>query len=345
MGKTPRTIVRDFIFCLNSLRSRRSMSHQLSIIEQRIQWTRFQRASDKAVLSALARWYAWRSDGTNVRPWNAELAAKSQVPLRTVERALERLVDDGWLEVTERHNRGRTTYRIVLERLATADPEALKIVADRDESTAKVAVESGFDRQSGGRNGSGGRENGPDFEKVAVENHVLPVRTSTSTSSSSDQDRQSGGRTETVLRFLDWWTDTYPRHNHGAQSRLSLEYDGALVADLLRARPLERLQAMALQLWQVVADANPKSDRSWIAGSNRSLHVLRVKADFLDRAVSVPVQLTLGPIEEAPLSRRELDDARLIRTRAYGGCPHEPRCAREVDCVREIALSRRVAAC
>jgi hypothetical protein len=41
-------------------------------------------------------------------------------------------------------------------------------------------------------------------------------------------------------------------------------------------------------------------------------------------------------------TRQELEDAKLIRMRAYGGCPHEPKCATYADCVREIALARKV---
>jgi len=42
------------------------------------------------------------------------------------------------------------------------------------------------------------------------------------------------------------------------------------------------------------------------------------------------------------LTGREIQEADLIRTRAYGGCPHDPRCEDRRDCVREIALARRV---
>jgi hypothetical protein len=135
-----------------------------SIIEQRIEWTRgFRTATDKTVLKALARWWAYRADGSHVQPSSVEdLAAKSGVAKRSTERALQRLLDGRWIAVTDYGNRQPTTYQIMLDRLATSDPEALH-------SAATVADETVFDRQSGGRSGGRTCENAPDFDKVADE--------------------------------------------------------------------------------------------------------------------------------------------------------------------------------
>jgi hypothetical protein len=48
--------------------------------------------------------------------------------------------------------------------------------------------------------------------------------------------------------------------------------------------------------------------------------------------------------DDGRLSRRELDEARTIRNRVYGRCPHAPRCRSEEDCIRAIAMERREAA-
>jgi len=45
---------------------------------------------------------------------------------------------------------------------------------------------------------------------------------------------------------------------------------------------------------------------------------------------------------ETRFTRQELEDAKIIRTRAYNGCPHDPRCATFADCIRAIALARKV---
>jgi len=275
----------------------------------------------------------------NVRPDVPTLASRSGIPQRSVERALARLEAGGWLVVTSRQHRQKTTYRICLERLATEDPEQIHGV-DGAALSATVAVKNECDRQSGGQETSGGQENRPDFDEVADNGSGSEVRTQSSTAS-ADQDRQSGGQTD-VPQFLAWWVATYPLHNHGAQSTV----DGAavtIVQDVLRGRTVARLQAMALLLWSLEANSDPASHQSWIARSDRSLRVLRHKAQFLDRAVVVPPQqMVFGPMEEQPLSARELADAKTIRTRVYGGwCPHEPRCANGRACEEVIAWRRR----
>jgi hypothetical protein len=306
-------------------------------LAQRVEWTTgFSSATDKAVLKALARWFAWRPDGTNVRPSSiAALAGKSGVPRRSVDRALRRLVDRGWLEVTTRRHRGTATYRICLKRLATEDPESLRAtVAHKNE----VARHSGV--QSGAQEVGGAQENGPDFDEVA---HTYRSEAEVQIPAADPVlARHSGAQ---IAQFLAWWRVTYPLHNGGALPTADAGA-AAVVQQLLDdGRTIDRLQAMAIVLWSVEADADPASHQSWIARSDRSLRVLRHKAQFLDRAVVVPEQLTLGPMEERPLTARELDDAKQIRARVHGGCPHEPRCSGKtayLDCVRAIALARRV---
>jgi len=326
----------------------------LSAIEQRIVWTRFARETDKAVLRALARWYAWRADGSHVRPTSIDaLATKSGVPKRSVDRALARLIHDGFLQVTATQNRGASTYQIVLDRLATADPDDVVIVerqsgarpATSDASNARVARETAFERQSGARTESGAREIRPDFEKVArpyrseevVGEEICtppptPVRA-----------RHSGAQDGDVAAFAAWWTATYPAHHEGLPNPIDATRDGAVLGELFDAYTIEQLQVMSQLLWRIVADNNPHSDRSWIAASDRGLRVLRRKAAFLAQALMlrVPEQLTFGPM--APLTAREIEEAQSIRNRCYGGwCPHDPKCADGKECVRTIALGRRV---
>ena len=169
---------------------------------------------------------------------------------------------------------------------------------------------------------------------------VEEIRTPTT---SSVRERHSGAQAADVEAFLIWWTATYPLHNRGALNPVSAVYDGAVVQALLHTRTIERLQAMALCMWQMTADGNFHSNRSWIARGDRSLYVLRRKAAILELALDTPEQLTFGPMDTEPLSRREIEEAQTIRTRVYGGwCPHDPECIDGKACTRTIALGRRV---
>jgi hypothetical protein len=326
------------------------MSRRLSVLEQRIDWTRgFRCPTDQAVLKAMARWFAWRPDGENIRFTVGELARKAGVAKRSTERALERLEADWWIEVTARTRGSRrpTVYRIVLARLATGDPDGLTLA-----TTARVADETSDQppqwRMKWRMTGSEQAENRPDSEKVADQSTEAAVRTGTPASDldRTKVNRHSGGRPEhsDVPAFLDWAAATYPIHAQGAHLVIDRDRDGHLVHGLLEHYPLERLQAMAVQCWTIQADGDPTSHATWIAKSDRSLRVLRHKAPFLERLVVGAMQLTFGALESVPLTRRELEEARLIRNRSYGGCPHNPRCESGETCVEAIAWARRSAA-
>ncbi len=323
-------------------------------LEERIEWTRFRRATDKAVLKAIARWFAWRPDGTNVRFMVATLARKAGVPQRSTERALERLEADGWMEITARRRGSRrpTTYRLVVERLASANPDALRPV---DATTAKVADEGArqppewrmwepHNRQSGGCDNRHFEESRPENEKVAdLSTEEEEVRTDLRTPA-SDRTlvRHNGGRREhpDVPRFLEWARVTYPHHANGAHLVIDRDRDGHLVHGLLEQYGRATLEAMAVQCWTLESDGDPTSHATWIAKSDRSLRVLKHKAAFLERVVTGAQQLTFGPMVK--LSEREIAEAKDIRHRVYGGCPHQPRHDDWRDCVREIALARHI---
>lgn len=325
---------------------------RLSIIEQRIAWTRFERVTDKTVLTAMARWFCWRADGRNVRFTVTELARKADVSKRSTERALERLEADWWIEVTARRHRQPTTYRIVTERLATSDPEGPALTASvADNVTASPPewrTNDGLVRQSGGQDPEWRTRNGPDFEKVADQRSEGEVRTERSigTPSSSEEVRQSGGQSgrpehPDVTAFLAWATVTYPQHAQGAHLVVDRDRDGHLVHGLLEHYPLDHLEAMAVLCWTIETDGDATSHATWIAKSDRSLRVLRHKAAFLDRVVVGAQQLSLGPLLERPLSEREIREASHFRTHVYNGCPHDtPHDWR--TCIQEIAYARRV---
>src|SRR6185369_17290829 len=124
----------------------------------------------------------------HVRFTVATLAAKSGVPKRSVERALERLETDWYLEITARAHRRPTTYRIVLERLATSNPEALKVADNARASPPDWRTNGGFDRHSGGQESEWRTRNGPDFEKVADQRSEEEVRTETCTGTPSSEE-------------------------------------------------------------------------------------------------------------------------------------------------------------
>lgn len=323
------------------------MSHQPSAIEQRIAWTHFKRQTDKDVMKAMARWFCWRADGTAVRFTIAQLVLRSGIPQRSVERALERLEADWWIEITARRRGSRqpTTYRLVLERLATTDPDALTVAGDAGDQPPEWRSNGPHNRHSGGCPPEWRMKNAPDFEKVADLSTEEAVRTDLCTPPPDRTSvRHSGGRPEhpDVPVFLAWASATYPQHAAGARLVLDRDGDGHLVHGLLESYPLERLQAMTVLCWTIDATSDPMSHASWIARSDRSLRVVRHKAAFLERVVVGAQQLTLGPLEERPLSAREIREATDIRTRVYGGCPHDPRHGKFTDCVRAIAQARKV---
>jgi hypothetical protein len=336
--------------CRQPLRSDRAalMRQHLTILEQRIGWTPLRRHTDKAVLSAMARWFCWRGDGTHVRFTVAQLAVRSGIPQRSVERALERLEADWWIEVTARTpgSRQPTTYRIVIERLATTDPDALtpaRVADDEADHPPEWRTNGSITRHNGGRETNGDTETLKDFEKVADLSTGEEVRTDPCTPDPRTLVRQSGGRPEhpDVAAFLSWAIATYPEHAHGARLVLDRERDGHLVHGLLEHYPLARLQAMTVTCWTLEADRDPASHASWIARSDRSLRVLRHKAAFLERVVVGAQQLTFGALEPMTFSYQEIKDAERRLVYVYGRCPHEPPCAKTRDCVREIARARR----
>jgi hypothetical protein len=315
---------------------------------QRVTWTRgFRCQTDKDVLTALVRWFCFRPDGSNIRPSVAKLAEKSQVPIRSVERALSRLVEDPapFLMATARPHRRPAVYCLNLDRLATEDPEHLKLAASLP---ARVAVKNQLDRHSGGQNAEWRSRNRPDFDEVAAQYGTEEEDLYASTSS---MDRQSGGQNTPstadprIAEFLAWWRETYPLHNDGAQSRAA-DKDETIVADLLDIYPLDRLQAMSLYLWQVTSDGRHFSDRWWIAEvvTERSLRVLRHKAGYLDKAsrLGAPgaTQLHLDARPQIVFSDREIRDAEQWR-RNVMMCPHDPPCEGFRQCVLEFAYQRR----
>jgi hypothetical protein len=313
---------------------------RLSILEQRIAWTRFERQTDKDVLRAMARWFCWRADGTCRSFYVPELSHKAGVALRSTERALERLEADWWIDVLARRHRHPTMYRIHVARLATADPEAL---------SATLADRSDFDRHSGGQDDEWRTRNGPDSEKVADQSTEEEVRTEIRTPAADRTVvRQSGGQLggqrpehPDVAAFLAWAIATYPTHAKGAHLVVDRDRDGHLVHGLLEHYPLDRLQAMTVTMWTIEAAGDPHSQ--WIATqTDRSLRVLKHKAAFLERLVVGAQQLNLGPLLERPLSQQEIKEATRLRTHVHGGCPHDPRHTTFAECVRAIALGRRV---
>jgi hypothetical protein len=77
--------------------------------------------------------------------------------------------------------------------------------------------------------------------------------------------------------------------------------------------------------------------RGWTAGF-----------DWVIGSPDVAIRVLEGQYDDradlAPLTRQELQQASDIRSRAYGRCPHEPRCETARVCIEAIALARRGAA-
>jgi len=115
------------------------MSPHRASLDERISWTTdFTRATDKAVLQALAFWADYET-GANAYPSVEKLAARANMAKRTVERSLHRLIAEGRITARRRH-RGATIYGIVLERLAVSRADARAVPpTKRDRLSATMA--------------------------------------------------------------------------------------------------------------------------------------------------------------------------------------------------------------
>src|SRR5262249_1009820 len=87
--------------------------------------------------------------------------------------------------------------------------------------------------------------------------------------------------------FVDWWSCTWPQFH--PENQPCIEADPNVVLDVLR-RPrvtLKVLQQIAILVWTMEADEDPKSDRTWVANSDHKIQVVRWlldnKARFLWR--------------------------------------------------------------
>lgn len=81
-----------------------------------------------------------------------------------------------------------------------------------------------------------------------------------------------------VTAFLDWFIEEYPKHRHGVLYSVDPAVAEAVVSELLAGRSVDRLQAMAREMWA------ERSDR-WILQSDYSLHVLKHRATYLENVV------------------------------------------------------------
>jgi hypothetical protein len=88
-------------------------------VPERITWTTgFRCATDKLVLGALST-FANFETGKGARVRVNKLAARAELPKRTVQRGLHRLEADGWIVAVRRQHKGATAWDIQIDRLAT----------------------------------------------------------------------------------------------------------------------------------------------------------------------------------------------------------------------------------
>jgi len=103
--------------------SRSPDSHQsYSSVSERIGWLAMShfKATDQLVLIQIAR-FANHRTGVRACPRLELLVQRSGKPYRTLTRATERLVRDGWLIVVNREHRRPTTYNINLDKIEAAE--------------------------------------------------------------------------------------------------------------------------------------------------------------------------------------------------------------------------------
>lgn len=136
-------------------------------------------------------------------------------------------------------------------------------------------------------------------------------------------DGEPGNRAD-VDAFLAWWQLEYPTHNHGALNVPTWSTAGAVVAELLEHRSVAQLQLLALALWAEREDA-------WIFSSDRSVHVLKHRADYLDRRqrAAAPPRPAAAPLcDHVPPCQYSIDHQRRLRDEGIADMkkagPHEP---------------------
>ena len=90
----------------------------------------------------------------------------------------------------------------------------------------------------------------------------------------------------TVDEFCDWWPGGYPSHNGGVLNRIRpCDRRAAEILTIGTGRTLNRLQTLAIELWSPRGTYS-QSDRSFIAGSDRSICVLLQKVTVIEREVA-----------------------------------------------------------
>ncbi len=108
---------------------------------------------------------------------------------------------------------------------------------------------------------------------------------------------------------------------------------GFLVLNFIKYREKDSTTAERSRRWrarQKAKQATPVSDVT--------TRVIRHQAEAEAEAeVLIPVV----PFKKGRITRKEREEAKTIRDRSYGGCPHAPRCASQAACVDAIALGRR----
>lgn len=129
-----------------------------------------------------------------------------------------------------------------------------------------------------------------------------------------------GDRTA-IDAFLSWWQLEYPAHNHGALNVPTFSTAGFVVAELLQLRSVAELQTLAVALWT-------DRDDAWIFATDRSVFVLKHRADYLDRRVRAAAAAAAKAAQTPDLLEQ------------WGYCFHSPKCT-DSDVCRELRAAKR----
>jgi hypothetical protein len=220
-----------------------------------------QSGTDQLVLLAIAD--RCNDDGLEAWPSLGMLAVKTRLSERAVWSAIRRLVKVGALVVRSgKAGRRSNCYQVVLSAKGRTACDVARGARSHEVRGRTACIEPGATQPG----------TGCEVEVARGANDP----SSTSITDHDDDARRAAE--EEACRFWAWWCQEFPFHNGGAAATTKPAKALPVVEELLAARGIDKLKAMAIALW--------KATGGWIAMTDRSIFALRQGRDQLDQLVS-----------------------------------------------------------
>jgi len=295
-------------------------------IAERIAWTsgRLWSAGTK-VLLALASCGDWNT-GQRCHPSVETIVTRSGLSRATVTRTLKRLRDEGWIIRRTWRRRHATTYDICVDRLATGPLKAQQVNMTITPPELEAQNEPSMKLEA---------QNEPQPPKLEAQNEP-PISLSGSdlhvhTDTRAREDAATQPELAPLVGSVPWKRCLHP-HAHGWCGRVcvpkGLHFE---LLDKLDTQPGESRSAKVGRLVAWYAATMHAIPPEQPIGEAPYPFWRAAFAQWVAPAAAVPTA------DSIRLTRRDLDEARHMRTHVYNGCPHDPRCASYGDCLQAIA--------